>query len=148
MSSFIEELVLMGFDEKIARIAIENNQNGTIDDAINWILNQNNNLNNLIEITENLKLVLVVRSDLQMTPGKMSAQCVHAALAVVRIVEAQNPVLLAAWRNSGEATICLRCSSEEELNSLESCASSIGYSLLLLFFILIFVIFIVIVVIV
>lgn len=142
MSSFLDDLISMGFDENIARIAIQNNQNGTIDDAINWILssseniedqsnNNNNNSNsdnnsNNMNYQENLKLVLVVRSDLQMTSGKMAAQCVHAALAVVRIVEVQNPIALQIWRYSGEATICLRCSNEDELNSLESCASSIG----------------------
>ena len=133
--NLVEELISMGFDRNIARIAVENNKNNSIDDAINWILNQNdlsidnfidNSDNNNVIIQEDLKLVLVVRSDLQMTSGKMAAQCVHAALSVVRLIENRNPLVLETWRRKGEPTICLRCSSEDELNSLESCASSIG----------------------
>lgn len=127
MSSFLEELISMGFDEYIARIAVENNTNGSIDDAINWILAQNSEIaQNSVETQENLKLVLVVRDDLQMTPGKVAAQCVHAALAVVRIVETSNPVNLGRWKRTGETTICLKCSGPGDLELLESSASSIG----------------------
>ena len=35
------------------------------------------------ELQEGCKLVLVVRTDLGMSPGKLAAQCVHAALGVL-----------------------------------------------------------------
>jgi uncharacterized UBP type Zn finger protein len=128
--SGVDELVAMGFDANIAQLAIAHCGHGTVEDAITWIFNHNDpfqfNPTETTEPTEEMKLVLVVRSDLQMTPGKMAAQCVHAALAVASKVEIDQPIVLRTWKNGGEATICLRCHSEEELNNLEAQAISSG----------------------
>jgi peptidyl-tRNA hydrolase len=135
MSNLQEELLLMGFEENMAQLAVANCNNGNLEDAINWILACSGDGDQSFSMAppshESLKLVLVVRSDLQMSAGKMAAQCVHAALAVARIVEVQNASSYANWRDGGEATICLRCASEEELNDLEGRARASGSQLYL-----------------
>jgi peptidyl-tRNA hydrolase, PTH2 family len=132
--SRIEELMAMGFEENISQLAIENCGHGTVEDAINWIFNHNESglseIGFIETVHEDMKLVLVVRSDLQMTPGKMAAQCVHAALAVAHKVENDQPISYLTWKNEGEATICLRCASEEELNGLEAQAIASGKDLI------------------
>ncbi len=45
---------------------------------------------------EEYKLVLVVRSDLRMSAGKVAAQCVHAALGVVDRVRSSGKLLTCA----------------------------------------------------
>ncbi|KAH9176962.1 peptidyl-tRNA hydrolase II domain-containing protein [Lactarius sanguifluus] len=59
------------------------------------------------------KLVLVVRTDLKMSPGKIAAQCGHATLA------------LRHWEVTG-AKIALKASSEEEILELEAIAKSLN----------------------
>lgn len=124
----------------MVQLALTNCRDGSLEDMINWILTYSGDPSlSMIEQQqqqpvmsshqESLKLVLVVRGDLQMSAGKMAAQCVHAALAVNRIVELDYPLSYYNWRNNGEATICLRCSSEDELNELEARARASGSTL-------------------
>ncbi len=68
---------------------------------------------------EKLKMVLVARADLGMSTGKIAAQCVHAALAAYRQALAQVPRFVRAWESQGEATICLQCSGDEELQVMQ-----------------------------
>ncbi len=68
---------------------------------------------------EKFKMVLVVRADLGMSAGKIAAQCVHAALAGYRQALVQAPQFVSAWESQGEATICLQCSGDEELQVYE-----------------------------
>jgi peptidyl-tRNA hydrolase, PTH2 family len=73
-----------------------------------------------------LKLVLCVRVDLKMSPGKIAAQCVHAALAACRILGRTDSNTLAIWEASGEKTVCLKCTSEDQMNDLYDTARAIG----------------------
>ncbi len=66
-------------------------------------------------VFEKVKMVIVVRGDLGMSSGKIAAQCVHAALAAYRQALVQSPPLVRAWEAQGEATICVQCSSDSEL---------------------------------
>jgi len=47
------------------------------------------------------KLVLVVRTDLKMTTGKIAAQCGHATLACYKALVKKNPKLLRHWELTG-----------------------------------------------
>jgi PTH2 family peptidyl-tRNA hydrolase len=64
---------------------------------------------------EKFKMVIVVRADLGMSSGKIAAQCVHAALAAYRQALVQSPPFVRAWEAQGEATICVQCSSDKDL---------------------------------
>ncbi|KAF8624809.1 hypothetical protein AX15_005696 [Amanita polypyramis BW_CC] len=75
---------------------------------------------------EPCKLVLVVRTDLGMTPGKVAAQCGHATLACYKALIRKNPVLLQHWELTGQAKIALKAKSEQQLLELEAIAKSLN----------------------
>ncbi|BGP29502.1 hypothetical protein JCM10296v2_001241 [Rhodotorula toruloides] len=75
---------------------------------------------------EPCKLVLVVRSDLNMTKGKIAAQCGHATLACYKTLMRSNPKLVQHWERTGQAKIAVKCESEEELEILQASAKSLG----------------------
>ncbi|CAE6413749.1 unnamed protein product [Rhizoctonia solani] len=77
-------------------------------------------------IMEECKLVLVVRTDLGMTKGKIAAQCGHATLACYKALSSANPALLRHWERFGQPKIALKCDSEEELLLLQATAQSLS----------------------
>ncbi|KAN0121559.1 Peptidyl-tRNA hydrolase PTH2 domain containing protein [Russula decolorans] len=72
------------------------------------------------------KLVLVVRTDLNMTSGKIAAQCGHATLACYKTLVKKNPKLVRHWEVTGQTKIALKASSEEEIMELEALAKSLN----------------------
>ncbi|KAG6902802.1 hypothetical protein C0995_011289 [Termitomyces sp. Mi166 len=72
--------------------------------------------------SESCKLVLVVRTDLKMTPGKIAAQCGHATLACYKALIK----LVGHWERTGQAKIALKGTSEEQLLELEAIAKSLN----------------------
>ncbi|KAI9726829.1 MAG: hypothetical protein M1828_000685 [Chrysothrix sp. TS-e1954] len=77
---------------------------------------------------EECKLVLVVRTDLGMTKGKIAAQCSHATLACYKTLTRSPPgtKLLRQWERSGQAKVALQVKSEDELELLQAQAVSLG----------------------
>ncbi|KAM5538247.1 hypothetical protein V8D89_008134 [Ganoderma adspersum] len=75
---------------------------------------------------EPCKMVLVVRTDLGMSTGKIAAQCGHATLACYKALQKTNPALLRHWERTGQAKIALKASSEDELLELEAIAKSLN----------------------
>ncbi|KAI0343918.1 PTH2-domain-containing protein [Trametopsis cervina] len=75
---------------------------------------------------EPCKLVLVVRTDLKMTTGKIAAQCSHATLACYKALQKTNPKLLQHWERTGQAKVALKAGSEDELLELEAIAKSLN----------------------
>ena len=132
--SRLAELIGMGFSEELCTLALSQVPGGSIEDALGVIFIMtdeapssasvsSSSLTNSSRVLEPLKMVLVVRSDLQMSPGKVAAQCVHAALGAVRESDSTS---IQIWESSGEATICLKCSSIDEMNALWQAAQSAG----------------------
>jgi len=76
--------------------------------------------------TEQCKLVLVVRTDLKMSPGDISTQCATATLACFKALESKNPALIKHWERTGQAKIALKGKSEEQLLELEAIAKSLN----------------------
>ncbi|CAL3973549.1 hypothetical protein PZA11_005760 [Diplocarpon coronariae] len=78
--------------------------------------------------SEECKLVLVVRTDLGMTRGKMAAQCAHATLACYKhfLEHDPNSKALRRWERQGQAKIALQARSEDELHTLQATAVSRG----------------------
>lgn len=82
-------------------------------------------------LSEETKMVLVVRKDLKMGAGKVAAQCAHAAVASVeRLTEMSSQSTsvspatdltgmwtqwFTAWRHTGYAKVVLQCPDEEEM---------------------------------
>ncbi|OAK93726.1 peptidyl-tRNA hydrolase [Phaeosphaeriaceae sp. SRC1lsM3a] len=78
--------------------------------------------------SEECKMVLVVRTDLGMTKGKIGAQCGHATLACYKhfLRTAPNSPVLRRWESLGQAKVALQVKSEEELEMLQAQALSLG----------------------
>lgn len=122
----VQELVSMGFDENMSRWAVAHCDGRTLEEVVSWMFeNQSDYAPTTVSAvdTEGYKMVLIVRSDLGMSAGKIAAQCVHAALGSV---QSASSLTVFPWRDSGEATICLKCNTEEELHKFRSCAEVAG----------------------
>ncbi|KAI5457383.1 peptidyl-tRNA hydrolase PTH2-domain-containing protein [Mariannaea sp. PMI_226] len=80
---------------------------------------------------EECKLVLVVRTDLGMTKGKIAAQCSHATLACYKAM-ARAPEgslqrkMLARWEKYGQAKIAVQIKSQEDMLELRRKARGLG----------------------
>jgi PTH2 family peptidyl-tRNA hydrolase len=59
------------------------------------------------------KMVLVVRTDLDMTKGKIAAQCCHAAVALVEPLILSNDLSYQRWQHHGCTKIALRIDTGE-----------------------------------
>ncbi|KAJ5485271.1 peptidyl-tRNA hydrolase 2 [Penicillium diatomitis] len=77
---------------------------------------------------EEVKLVLVVRTDLGMTKGKIAAQASHATLACYKYFITHKPdsPILRRWEQGGQAKIALQIKSEDDLLLLQAQAMSLG----------------------
>ena len=73
------------------------------------------------------KMVIAVRMDLKMSKGKIAAQCVHAALDAYRIVSRDAPHVATMWSESGEKTVCVKASSEDQLYAVAALARAAGF---------------------
>jgi PTH2 family peptidyl-tRNA hydrolase len=70
-------------------------------------------------------MVLCVRTDLQMTKGKIAAQCGHASLGMYMKLQNREPTLLQNWFASGQPKIALKVESEADMLSLRSAATAL-----------------------
>ncbi|KAL5964002.1 Peptidyl-tRNA hydrolase 2 mitochondrial [Taenia solium] len=73
-----------------------------------------------------LKLVLVVRSDLGMTKGKVAAQCSHATLECYRNALEDCPDVVSLWERIGQKKIALKAPDYEALIKLQNAAEEAG----------------------
>ncbi|CAD7940566.1 unnamed protein product [Amoebophrya sp. A25] len=79
-------------------------------------------------ISEELKMVLVVRQDLGMQKGKIAAQCGHAVLGAYQKAMSSEAGRgrVRQWERFGQAKIALKCNTEEEMQNLERSAKKQG----------------------
>ncbi|KLO20552.1 peptidyl-tRNA hydrolase II [Schizopora paradoxa] len=77
-------------------------------------------------MTDQCKMVLVVRTDLKMKAGDISCQCAKATLACYKTLQEKNPKLVRHWEITGQAKIALKGKSEEQLMELEAIAKSLN----------------------
>lgn len=75
-----------------------------------------------LKITEPMKMSLVVRTDLKMSPGKIGAQCAHAAIICYTEALKKRPELAEAWINLGQSKVVLRVGSEIDIKNLSKLA--------------------------
>jgi PTH2 family peptidyl-tRNA hydrolase len=80
-------------------------------------------------VAEDCKMVLVIRTDLQMGKGKVAAQCSHATLDAYKQALKQSQLTrdwLHHWESEGVAKITLKCQDEDEMLRLQKEARSVG----------------------
>ncbi|EQB53704.1 peptidyl-tRNA hydrolase PTH2 [Colletotrichum gloeosporioides Cg-14] len=88
----------------------------------------------LADSNEECKLVLVVRTDLGMTKGKMAAQASHATLACYKSLSkaaTRDPSsaaakILSRWERLGQAKIAVQIKDQDEMLELMGKARSLG----------------------
>jgi PTH2 family peptidyl-tRNA hydrolase len=71
-----------------------------------------------------MKMVFVVRTDLDMGKGKIAAQVAHAAVALDR--RTRNGMDSVAWYVNGQKKVVLKCTGEDALEDLEGRARRQG----------------------
>lgn len=71
-----------------------------------------------MQLKEEIKQVIVIRSDIEMGKGKAAAQVAHASLMSYFQAEKTNKEIAKEWLDTGEKKIVLKVSSEEALIKL------------------------------
>lgn len=71
-------------------------------------------------------MVLVVRTDLNMSKGKIAAQCSHAAVGAFEKAQMKDPVSLQMWQNDGQAKVAVKTDSLEEMKEIADSAKKLG----------------------
>lgn len=57
--------------------------------------------------------------------GKIAAQCCHATLGAYKLALRKNPKNVETWEAIGQAKVCLKIESEEELAQLAETANAL-----------------------
>ena len=78
------------------------------------------------EPAEEVKMVLVVNTELGMGRGKVAAQCGHAAIACFKAALAEEPQLVAAWEKGGQKKVVLRGGGDEGLLAVSKAGKQAG----------------------
>jgi PTH2 family peptidyl-tRNA hydrolase len=66
------------------------------------------------------KMVMVIRTDLKMSKGKMIVQACHAAVESSEVAKRENREIWKKWRNGSSKKVALRIESLEELIELHN----------------------------
>jgi PTH2 family peptidyl-tRNA hydrolase len=82
--------------------------------------------NSKLDSYQEHKMVLLIRQDLEMTKGKIAAQCCHAALAAYKYMQKHQPSLLTRWEVSGQPKVTLKVKDEKEMLELITKAQEAG----------------------
>ena len=97
-----------------------NNEKNLVTDFSNLIQNFTNNF-------QQYKMVIIVRKDLNMSVGKISAQVAHAALGAYKNSLTKNNNIVLNWENfSGQAKIVLGVDNEKQLLEIKNKAEQAG----------------------
>lgn len=84
----------------------------------------------LNDVPGDVRMTLVVRQDLRMGKGKAAAQCLHAALALYRLITEEgpacNPEMVRRWLRGGQAKITLQVPDQEAMDMLYAQAMLLG----------------------
>lgn len=72
------------------------------------------------------KQVIVFRSDLEMSKGKIAAQAGHAAVSAAEDARKHHKEWLKAWVKEGQCKIAVKVESEKELLELEKQAKELA----------------------
>jgi PTH2 family peptidyl-tRNA hydrolase len=72
------------------------------------------------------KMVLILRGELRLTPGKAAVQAAHAAVMLVRRAEERDAARLASWLAQGQKKIALVVPTLGEMEGVERQARAKG----------------------
>lgn len=70
------------------------------------------------------KQIIIIRTDIKMSKGKIAAQAGHAAVSSAEYARKNRPEWWSPWINEGQCKIAVKVGSEEEILELERKARS------------------------
>ena len=74
------------------------------------------------------KMVLVVRTDLKLSPGKLAVQVAHAAVSCALLTKKKKPLWFSKWSREGQKKAVVKVASEEDFYPLQEKAQRLGIS--------------------
>ncbi|MBQ2763060.1 MAG: peptidyl-tRNA hydrolase [Candidatus Methanomethylophilaceae archaeon] len=72
------------------------------------------------------KMVIVMRSDLKMSKGKIAAQASHAAVNCAFAAKKKDPKTFDKWMNEGQRKVVLKVDSEAKLFEIKAAVDANG----------------------
>ncbi|KAJ8602297.1 hypothetical protein CTAYLR_007855 [Chrysophaeum taylorii] len=99
--SLLDDLLSLGVDAKRAREAVDAGC-ASVEAAMDLLFREDD------DDDQDIKMVLVVRSDISMSPGKIAAQSCHAALGAYRAALEMTPDVALRWVDAGEKVVVAR----------------------------------------
>ena len=72
------------------------------------------------------KMVIVIRTDIKMSKGKMASQAGHAAVSASEYARKNRPEWWTPWIMEGQCKITVKAKSEQEIIEIERKARSAG----------------------
>jgi len=72
------------------------------------------------------KMVIVVRKDLKLSPGKMAAQVAHAAVNCALVSKKRKPLLFERWYHEGQKKVVVKVQNLMELYQIKQDAEDAG----------------------
>ncbi len=76
----------------------------------------------------NYKLVVAVRSDLELSPGKLAVQVAHAAIMTALEAKAKHRKWFSEWYAEGQKKVVVKGGTLRDLHTLRAKARSLGLS--------------------
>ena len=73
-----------------------------------------------------MKMVIVLRGELRLTPGKSAVQVAHAAVLLVEEAGRRRPAWVESWRAGGQKKIAVLVETLEEMEELRRRAAARG----------------------
>lgn len=124
-------MIEMGFDPELSRKALA--QTGDLETASELVLVMAENKDGRItaptkaSVAElGYKMVIVVRGDLKMRPGKVAAQVGHGVLAAYKLALKNTPAAVTEWEYIGQMKVVVRCETQKELMDVYHQAVKMG----------------------
>jgi PTH2 family peptidyl-tRNA hydrolase len=72
------------------------------------------------------KMVIAVRKDLKLTPGKMAAQVAHAAVNCALMTKRRDPEYFQSWYVEGQKKVVVKVTDLAELHEVKMSAEAAG----------------------
>ena len=74
----------------------------------------------------NYKQVIVVRTDLGMSPGKLAVQVAHGSVGSADVARREHRGWFSAWLSEGQKKVVVKVENERELHNLRKIANGEG----------------------
>ncbi len=72
------------------------------------------------------KMVIAVRKDLKLSPGKLAAQVAHAAVTCALVSKKRKPSWFESWYEEGQKKVVVKVADLRELHELKVAAEDMG----------------------